>query len=405
VTIGLAPRRSSHVPVVLNVLARHRCPIHPLKCARCTSSITQRVRAAKVAQHAREGTASRRGGGGCAVPPLEIRVQAIQLSPYRAGLAGHYPTRLPMAPASPTCSCPFWLSPSGKSDDPEASLRTSPDYVRDSAPRPAAHTFTASGSPGIGDFPRTRSSALHSSMQRSSRAPRGRHHVISDESAAERQAPGPLRHGGGVPVLGRLWGLRRSGMSSVDWLPFAALPEPPTFTSTDSSRPLRWGFSITPTAPCGSRAETGEVRCTRFILDGREGVIHDRGAAMDTSHRCHARSHRAGSGDRGRLARRLKPPSLDRTMRSLSQAPRLGRRPRASRGLFRGSFFTMDWPPSIATPQGLTDVLIKPVASSAHAADAPRGAHASDAHALQRGTAPLPAWASHVHHDALCERT
>src|SRR2546430_9646565 len=89
-------------------------------------------------------------------------------------------------------------------------------------------------------------------------------------------------------------------------LPFAALPEPPTFTSTDSSRPLRWGFSITPTAPCGSRAETGEVRCTRFILDGREGVIHDRGAEMDTSHRCHARSHRAGSGDRGRLARRLK---------------------------------------------------------------------------------------------------
>src|SRR6266566_5342489 len=121
------------------------------------------------------------------------------------------------------------------------------------------------------------------------------------------------------------------------------------------------------------------------------------------SHLCHARSHRAGSGDRGRLARRVQPPSLDRTMRSLSQAPRLGRRPRASRGLFRGSFFTMDWPPSIATPQGLTDVLIKPVASSAHAADAPRGAHASDAHALQRGTAPLPAWASHVHHDGLNE--
>src|SRR5262249_17372779 len=88
----------------------------------------------------------RRGSGECAVPPLEIEVQAIQLSPYCAGLAGHHPTRLPMAPASPTCSCPLRLSPSGKSDDPEASLRTSPDYVRDSAPRPAAHAFIAHGS-------------------------------------------------------------------------------------------------------------------------------------------------------------------------------------------------------------------------------------------------------------------
>src|SRR5262252_1748600 len=89
----------------------------------------------------------RRGSGECAVPPLEIEVQAIQLSPYRAGLAGHHPTRLPMAPASPICSCPLRLSPSGKSDDPEASLRTSPDCIRDSAPRPAAHAFTTSGGP------------------------------------------------------------------------------------------------------------------------------------------------------------------------------------------------------------------------------------------------------------------
>ena len=88
----------------------------------------------------------RRGRGECAVPPLEIGIQAIQLSPYRAGLAGRHPTRLPMAPASPTCSCPLQLSPSGKSDDPEASLRTSPNCVRDSAPRPAAHAFIAHGS-------------------------------------------------------------------------------------------------------------------------------------------------------------------------------------------------------------------------------------------------------------------
>src|SRR5262249_28318778 len=59
------------------------------------------------------------------VPPSSVRrirlsvmwrtVQAIQLSPYRAGLAGRHRTRLPMSPAFPTCSCSLRLSPSGKS--------------------------------------------------------------------------------------------------------------------------------------------------------------------------------------------------------------------------------------------------------------------------------------------------
>ena len=146
VTIGLAPRRRSRVPVVLNVLARRRCPIHPLECARCTSPIMRRVRTAKVYRHAPDGTASRRGRGECAVPPLEIGVQAMQLSPYHAGLAGRHGTRLPLPPAFPTGSCPLRLSPSGQSDDPEVSLRTPLDCVKDSAPRPAAHTFTAHGS-------------------------------------------------------------------------------------------------------------------------------------------------------------------------------------------------------------------------------------------------------------------
>src|SRR5215475_1301974 len=44
-----------------------------------------------------------------------LGVQAIQLSPYRAGLAGRHRTRLPMSPAFPTCSCSLRLSPSGKS--------------------------------------------------------------------------------------------------------------------------------------------------------------------------------------------------------------------------------------------------------------------------------------------------
>src|SRR5215472_848592 len=115
VTVGLAPGRPSRVPVVLNVLARRRCPIHPLQCARCTSPIMRRVRTAKVYRYAHDGAAARRGRGECEVPPLEIGVRAIQLSPYRAGLAGRHGTRLPVPPAFPTGSCPLQLSPSGES--------------------------------------------------------------------------------------------------------------------------------------------------------------------------------------------------------------------------------------------------------------------------------------------------
>jgi hypothetical protein len=51
-----------------------------------------------------------------------------------------------MIPAFPTCCFPLRLSPSGKSDGPEVFLRTSPDWVRDSAPRSAAHSSPAHGS-------------------------------------------------------------------------------------------------------------------------------------------------------------------------------------------------------------------------------------------------------------------
>src|SRR5215831_193298 len=85
----------------------------------------------------------RRCRSGCAVPPLGIGIQAMQLSPYRTGLAGRHLLRLPVTPAFPTCSFPLQLSFSGKSDGPEASLRASSGCARDSAARSAAHTFTA----------------------------------------------------------------------------------------------------------------------------------------------------------------------------------------------------------------------------------------------------------------------
>src|SRR5512140_2166112 len=65
----------------------------------------------------------------------------MQLSPYRVGLAGRHLQRLPVTSASPACSFPLRLSPSGQSDDPGASLRAPLDCVRDSTPRSAAPSF------------------------------------------------------------------------------------------------------------------------------------------------------------------------------------------------------------------------------------------------------------------------
>src|SRR6266704_4620712 len=43
----------------------------------------------------------------CEVPPLDIGVQAIQLSPYRSGVAGPQHTRLLLSPAFQPCACPL----------------------------------------------------------------------------------------------------------------------------------------------------------------------------------------------------------------------------------------------------------------------------------------------------------
>jgi hypothetical protein len=128
--------------------------MHPLESVRDRSAAKRRIRSAKVERAAPGSIALRRCGDACAVPPLEMAVQAIRLSPYRAGLAGRHRKRLLRSPASLTGSCPLQLSPSGQSDGPEVFLRTSPGCTRDPTPRPAAHTFIAHGSPGIGDFPR-----------------------------------------------------------------------------------------------------------------------------------------------------------------------------------------------------------------------------------------------------------
>src|SRR5712691_2109934 len=61
----------------------------------------------------------------CEVPPLDIGVQAIQLSPYRSGVAGPQHTRLLLSPAFQPCACPLALSGLGQAVASESSALNS----------------------------------------------------------------------------------------------------------------------------------------------------------------------------------------------------------------------------------------------------------------------------------------
>lgn len=141
VTIGLSARRPSRVPFDVERIERHVGPSHiPLNRV----ALDRLPGGGYVLQKRNSTILTARPIDAVAVSvrvaPLEIEIQAILLWPYGAGLAGRHRKRLRVSPAFPTCSCPLQLSPSGKSDGPEVSLRTSPDCVRDSTSRTAAHT-------------------------------------------------------------------------------------------------------------------------------------------------------------------------------------------------------------------------------------------------------------------------
>src|SRR5215475_14857772 len=63
----------------------------------------------------------RRAPDECAVPPLDIGIRAIQLSPYRAGVAGPCHTRLLTSPAFQPCCCSLALSGLGEAVASESS--------------------------------------------------------------------------------------------------------------------------------------------------------------------------------------------------------------------------------------------------------------------------------------------
>src|ERR1039457_7000247 len=70
---------------------------------------------------------------------LEIGFQAIQLSPYHAGLPAHCSIRLDAVAGFLACSCPLNLSAPGKPSDPGTSLRVPPSCTGNTARRLVAH--------------------------------------------------------------------------------------------------------------------------------------------------------------------------------------------------------------------------------------------------------------------------
>ena len=68
---------------------------------------------------------SRRATDECELPPLDIGVRAIQLSPYRVGVAGPCHTRLLTSPAFQPCCCSLALSGLGEAVASESSALNS----------------------------------------------------------------------------------------------------------------------------------------------------------------------------------------------------------------------------------------------------------------------------------------
>src|SRR5690348_9975745 len=87
VTLALAGCRRSHISAWLDVLARRRCLVRPLKWARCSPPPQRKIWTATTLPSYLRGPAIDAVIGECTLASLETEVQAIRLSPYRAGLA------------------------------------------------------------------------------------------------------------------------------------------------------------------------------------------------------------------------------------------------------------------------------------------------------------------------------
>ena len=88
----------------------------------------------------------------CEFPALGIGVQAIQLSPYRSGVAGPPHTRLLRSPAFPPCACPLALSGPGQAVASESSALNSGLLWRQFTPCVTWRTLSISSSFPVASF-------------------------------------------------------------------------------------------------------------------------------------------------------------------------------------------------------------------------------------------------------------
>jgi hypothetical protein len=115
VIVGLAPPRPSPGASSRTARARRRCPVRFLHCTHGASPSGQGVVWTQAESRHTDGAGSTDVlSAGVTGPPLDTGLQAIQLSPYRAGMAGRRRPCLQAAPAFQPCSCPFLRSDSGQ---------------------------------------------------------------------------------------------------------------------------------------------------------------------------------------------------------------------------------------------------------------------------------------------------
>ena len=120
--VGLAAGRRSPVPPMLDVSS---APEVARSSPRMPSlGIASRSEGPRLLGYELGGSAAspQTWCGGRGIAPLETGLRAVELSPYRAGLAGLRRTRLPPPPASPACCFPLGLSSPGRPGDPRPSL-------------------------------------------------------------------------------------------------------------------------------------------------------------------------------------------------------------------------------------------------------------------------------------------
>jgi hypothetical protein len=108
VAIGLASRRRSRVPFSTGRIERDlSAPFISLNEVVLHRPSGEGYKSPNVLDLLLTASQFRRCSDERRVSPLEIRIQAIQLSPYHAGLAGQRRKRLRVSPAFLTCFCPL----------------------------------------------------------------------------------------------------------------------------------------------------------------------------------------------------------------------------------------------------------------------------------------------------------